>query len=160
MSTQALKQALQKTEESEGTGGLVLSSDFVKSIFQLPALSFSSSPFFPGFHYDWLTLPSKHSSFWVKLSWRLPVPYAGGASVCTNDGSNATIAWRCHVSVVLALVKSRVAALCPTVADSLPMCLHAHSWRSSRCCSPGCSGTSPSWPACEISPWASYYTTT
>lgn len=86
MSTQALQQALQRLRKVEGTAGLALSSDFVRHIFQLPALSFGTSPFFPGFHYDWLTLPSKHSSFWVKRSWWLPVPYAGGASICPNRG--------------------------------------------------------------------------
>lgn len=48
MSTQ--EQALQRLRKVEGYVGLVLSLDFVRSIFQLPAFSFNTSPFFPGFH--------------------------------------------------------------------------------------------------------------
>lgn len=50
MSTQALEQALQRLRNVEGNVGLVLSLDFVRSIFQLPAFSLNTSPFFPGFH--------------------------------------------------------------------------------------------------------------
>lgn len=97
------------------------SLDFVRSKFQLPAFSFSTSPFFPGFHCDWLTLPSKHLSFWLKLSWWLPVPYAGGASIRPNDGANVTLAWRCHVNVQHGL-KNRMAVVCLVVADSVSTC--------------------------------------
>lgn len=94
MSTQAPERALQSLRKAEGNVGLVLSLDFDRSKFQLRAFSFGTAPFFPGFHCDWLTLPPKHLSFWVKLSWWLPVPYVGSASICPNYG--------CHVSVVLA----------------------------------------------------------
>lgn len=56
-------------------------------------------------------------------------------------------------------VKSDDSTVLPWWLISSRCVLHTRSWRSSRCFSPSYGSTRPGWPVCEISPSASYCST-